>query len=609
MSTGFALRELRLSGPGVEDAVVPFADGLNMIIGPSDTGKTYVAQCLSFLMGSGKKPKNIPQATAYDTASVTFLARKERTAHTLARRLDGSGLVQHTTGDAPTRRLKAKHDRKRSDTLPAFLLELSELSSRVVRTHVYGKTRPLAFSDVERLFVVDEETVISERSPILGSQRNEWLAERRAFRLLLTGADDAGVVALEKPEIARGQLAGRTGVLEQLLASVRADLAPLNVNGGVEDAELRAKDWAERAEAAARDLDRARRSAEPVERRRRRVLGELQGTHSLGEHRRELQLRFSLLVSQYESDLDRLALVEEAGGRLTQLAEERCPVCGASAEHQQHEHRRDHVGAAEIAKSYSAEAEKIAVLLRGLRATITANDEELSRLGAQEAIQAESLSLVEQELGSVLNPRVGSAAHALRQSEAARNLELQTISLLRRAHELGALLAEAKATRVPQRAEGSTDGASTGEAEAFSACVEELLKSWHFPGVDRVTWSEKNDDILVSGRGRATYGKGKRAIMRAAFNLALLRVLSDEQRPSPGVVLIDSPLVVYREPEPGEDPFPPAVKDHFYEAVARDFTDSQVVVFENDEPPATVAQNANIIIFTGAKEGRSGFIP
>ena len=42
MKTGFALRELRVTGRGAQDAVVTFSDGRNVIAGPSDTGKTYV---------------------------------------------------------------------------------------------------------------------------------------------------------------------------------------------------------------------------------------------------------------------------------------------------------------------------------------------------------------------------------------------------------------------------------------------------------------------------------------------------------------------------------------------------------------------------------------
>lgn len=316
-----------------------------------------------------------------------------------------------------------------------------------------------------------------------------------------------------------------------------------------------------------------------------------------------------LLKEQYESDLERLALVEQAGGRLEQLTEERCPVCGAAAEHQQHEHTGHHVPASEVAESCRAEAAKISVLMRDLAATIEANEAELSRLGAFEAEQTDILAESERDLSSVLNPQVGAATRALRDSEAARRRELQAIGLLRRAGELGALLADAKEITVATRAEGSTDGASAAEADGLASRAERLLKSWHFPDVDRVTWSERDEDIIVSGRARASYGKGKRAIMRAAFNLALLRVLADEQRPSPGLVLIDSPLVVYREPDPGEEAFSLAVKRHFYEGVARDFADAQVLIFENDEPPASVANLARVTVFSGVDAGRKGFIP
>lgn len=339
MTVGFALRELRLTGPNVEDAVIAFADGLNVVAGPSDTGKTYIAQCLSFLLGSKEVPKDIPEANGYDTACVMLVARADGSKHLLTRRLDAAGPVQHVTGDEPTRSLRAKHSPNRLDTLPAFLLEQSGLSGRVVRTRVYGATRPLAFSDLLRLFAVDEETVISDRSPILSGQYAKRLEERRVFRLMLTGSDDAGVVALDKPEIARSRRAGRAEVLRELLTTVRNDLTRLKVTGSLEKADQRVREWSSRVQAAATELEEAQRAAAPVEERRRIALGELRRTRSLRDHRRELQTRFELLKEQYESDLERLAVVSEVGGRLDQLTEERCPVCGAVAEHQQHDHR------------------------------------------------------------------------------------------------------------------------------------------------------------------------------------------------------------------------------------------------------------------------------
>ena len=83
----------------------------------------------------------------------------------------------------------------------------------------------------------------------------------------------------------------------------------------------------------------------------------------------------------------------------------------------------------------------------------------------------------------------------------------------------------------------------------------------------------------------------------------------NQSRPHPGLVLVDSPLVVYREPDAEEGSFSREVKDSFYKSVTEDFKESQVIIFENEDPPTDVAGSANVIRFTGAKHGRSGFIP
>jgi hypothetical protein len=88
-----------------------------------------------------------------------------------------------------------------------------------------------------------------------------------------------------------------------------------------------------------------------------------------------------------------------------------------------------------------------------------------------------------------------------------------------------------------------------------------------------------------------------------------MRHCLDAELPFPGVVVIDSPLVVYREPDPEEGTFPPAVKDYFYKSIAGTFNDAQVLVLENDAPPAALDGQANIIRFTKTASGRYGFIP
>jgi hypothetical protein len=152
---------------------------------------------------------------------------------------------------------------------------------------------------------------------------------------------------------------------------------------------------------------------------------------------------------------------------------------------------------------------------------------------------------------------------------------------------------------------------STAQADPFSREVEALLKAWHFPDLNRVSFSENDRDVVISGRARKSHGKGVRAITRAAFNLALLRLCLEDERPFPNFVLIDSPLLVYEEPDAGESTFPQDIKKHFWESVKASFTDAQVIIIENKNqvPDDGPLSNVNVIRFTGNDQGRRGFIP
>jgi hypothetical protein len=144
------------------------------------------------------------------------------------------------------------------------------------------------------------------------------------------------------------------------------------------------------------------------------------------------------------------------------------------------------------------------------------------------------------------------------------------------------LLEEANKPKKRQKTDVAGAAVSTAQADPFSREVEALLKAWHFPDLDRVTFSENDQDVVISGRARRSHGKGVRAaITRAAFNLALLRLCIEDERPFPNFVLIDSPLLVYEEPDADESTFPQDIKKHFWESVKTSFTDAQVIIIEN----------------------------
>ena len=110
-----------------------------------------------------------------------------------------------------------------------------------------------------------------------------------------------------------------------------------------------------------------------------------------------------------------------------------------------------------------------------------------------------------------------------------------------------------------------------------------------------------------------------RSILHAAFNVAVLLFCREKQLPHPGFLVLDTPLLTYREPlksrhgELSEDESqmknaPVALS--FYDHLAGLEEFAQIIVLENADPPEEIDERAIIQVFTGQRdEGRYGLFP
>jgi hypothetical protein len=71
--------------------------------------------------------------------------------------------------------------------------------------------------------------------------------------------------------------------------------------------------------------------------------------------------------------------------------------------------------------------------------------------------------------------------------------------------------------------------------------------------------------------------------------------------------VVDSPLVVYRKPDPDETGFNQDVKGSMYKSLSENFKDDQIIIIENVDPPQDI--DAHIVHFTKNQTNRYGFIP
>jgi len=154
---------------------------------------------------------------------------------------------------------------------------------------------------------------------------------------------------------------------------------------------------------------------------------------------------------------------------------------------------------------------------------------------------------------------------------------------------------------------------TTSEMDGFAQEVQKVLAAWNFPELGRVVFSEEQDDIVISSQDRASHGKGVRALTCAAFITGIMRHCVQEKLPHPGLLVLDSPLTAYKDPDaPGTDGarFRKAgVKEAFYRALAGELGPGQFIILENQEPPADIVPKIVYHHFSKSDVGRYGFFP
>jgi hypothetical protein len=600
------LIELSLTGPSRSPARVAFRSGLNVVVGPSDTGKTFLFQCIDFMLGASSAPKEIPESRGYDR--VHMKVRLQNGTYTLSRALRGGDFSVATHGPdgvtvTSTETLAAKHNPNSQRTVSALLLSGMDALEAIVRVNKSGKTRQLSFRDVAHLVLVDEQRIITETSPVHSGQFTTKTVESSVLRYLLTGIDDSGVAEAAVEATSKAKIEARAAVVDELRGQLRAALRAVgspSIEAAQQDLHVAEGNAAELAAV----LDQVRGDIAAVEGNRAEVARNVRSALLARNYNVGLVARLGLLQSQYEADVERLETVAEGADLLGQVPATDCPVCGSAPEH----HSSEHLGPPleTVAAASRAEAARVRALMHDLTSTIARAELRLKGETAAHAGLSHDLQVLDAAIREDLRPRVNDSMRRWivaeqRKTEAAKVLDLWT-----RDSQLAAMVESA-----PGAGDGrtSTTAAAQLRADDFEricAEAESLLREWRLLSTGRVVWSEGSEDLVIDGRPRASHGKGYRAITHAAFTLAVLAAAQELGAMHPGFVVIDSPLVAFKQAKP-EDRLDPLVKDMFYRSVAKRYEDRQVIVIENEAPPDDIT-GVNVVAFTGRPPGRTGML-
>lgn len=605
------LTKLVLTGENKQDAIIDFKDGLNVIAGASDTGKSFAFECIDYALGSSSELKEVPEVDGYQSVFLEIEDIGQRVIFTIERGIpkekNKMTIYYSNYQDkdrAKNEKISITHSAKKS--LSKKMLNYCGCIYKNVKKNA-EKTQSFTFRSFIPLIMISELRITATYSPIYrADSRGSTFAtsEKSVFKTVISGTDYEKKEKKENTEIAKAELKGKIEQLKQIINEIR--LENNDLMKGVEDIKL---------EKSTEIIGLNKFIKEKTDEIKKHELEYKNTQAEIEFENTELKRllnnnnKFKLLKKNYLSDLDRLEFINDAFDLTQQLVEVECPICHSPMKINEIEKSDDYY------EALVAEKLKIEVQLTELDKTIKDLSDEIMN-------KEENISKLENhkdEIKDILNNKLGPiVAEKVEQVQNLLEIQEKINLITRNKKRMDKYYTEInewqeKIDSTVQNKGNKKENLPDEYTNELCMEIKQLLKKCDFIGEeDDIKYNSAINDVEIGDKEKASFGKGARAIINSTFLIGLMNYCYKKNLCHPGFVVLDSPLTTYKEKDKkdgGDENITKGTKEKFYEMLAEQ-KNGQIIIFDNEEPSSTVKKKINYLHFSGdSSVGRKGLIP
>lgn len=601
----FYIDKLTVSGGGHKTTVIDFKPGLNFILGPSNTGKSLVMDCLDYAFGFTPK-KNRPSKIVDNNYGYERIALHLVTANgtvILERKIGDTKIsVSGTDPTVDHGTYSVGHKAKKNiNAVYLHLLGIDEVHS--VRSAEKGsKTQDLTWRSMLHLFFIRQADVARESSALLAPGSVGHTASAAVLLYLLTGQDANDLAADEDPKISEAKKKALIGYIQEKVdefsrrrEALEETLSSSNIKDPRSSVEQVRKEIAE----LQAQVDEATRESQQLMSQIYEWNGRLSESRTVGHN-------FAVLRQQYQSDIRRIGFIVDGAATVSPVRKKvKCPICGEETERVQDTSFID-ASAAELEKikrhlselsdaQHSVEHQQETII-----ATIRTLEEKKKTIDTLISEQLQPrLSVFEEELEQQLSLiRLTSELEIVRQNETQYRSELFN--------------KETEEASEPSK-HNIYEDYDYDIIHGFEEKLREILQASKIGGAASARLNMENFDIEIGGfKKSVSMGGGFCGILNTITTLAMSGYLIDLDRNAPGFYAVDSSLTQLSEAEHKEQS--DTIKQNFIEYLIAKAHERQVIIVEQTKrmpfvPEENEEAGIHVVRFSRNKnEGRYGFL-
>lgn len=593
----FVVKKLTFSGSNVETSDIEFLNGLNIVYGPSNTGKTYIIDSIDYMFGGEEFP--LSDTIGYTTIEIEVetddgILRiiRNKDTNTVATIISSIDYIE-----SKDYALKPGNGKVKKDTLSDVWLKLLGIYEH---TEIYKNedlaTQAFTTRAFNHVFMIKEDYVHQKDSII--KKGNKSITSIKAALLYLLNDTNYIVKSDEDNKTkATKRKALETYLNEQIgfISSKQEELKE-KVNIDVELAQKQIDD-------AVNELGEYQNKMSLILSSNKTIYSKLNSLNSTLSEDLSLHKKYKALKTQYSSDLKRLQLIIEGevnNGLIKKPV--RCPFCNGELK------KKEEVSCIEAAK---VEIENLIPRINDLSlADKELNDEIISLQAEVDKINAEkdaNNEIINKELKPKiydLKSKISQLTMAIENSkEAEMLLEFEK----RYKSKLNELNNEAESVTKfePNDLLGSTF------IDEMNQSISTMLQESNYQNYKSSYFDIGKFDIVVNGQTKSTQGKGFRAFLNTTLAFSLHTYLKNHAEHFMNLLIIDSPILTLKENDDLKEREDKQIANSMKNGLMKYFDNNcegrQVIIIEN-EIPKIEYNNANIIQFTKTDEGRYGLL-
>lgn len=583
----YYIKRIYLTGDGVQDSGVDFTPGLNIIYGPSQTGKSYITKCIKFMYG--KKLSDIDDTLGFDTVHMDVDVDGKRLK--LSRGLNEEKIhVDSSVGDIEDGDYNLSSGKKRIGDLWLSLMGITE-PQKIIKAGDFSTER-LNFSSLWHMFLIDEGRMSKTESILMPSQYPKWPKTKSAILYMMLGDNflaDRDPNATKKEKEKRKTLEQFINTRISKLSTEKRTLRE-NYTGQTTD-ELQRK-----IGEILQDIDSEEKKMNEAIAKSRELAAEIVDIDGQLAESRALKNRYKALRSQYRADIRRLTFIAEGdiqGEKINKPAN--CPYCGKGVDEA-------------VRKSYvepaKAEVEKLVPKISDLQDAQDEIDATIKNMTARREEAIVEKEALDQQIKSQMRPKISELQDRLLEYKQAVEFSMEEQVLTRMEKDMTDELKKYRA------ADGikevfDFDAHFTEEImERWETIIDSMLRECRYDRYDVSVFNKGTFDLEINGHPKSTFGEGYCAFVNVIMVMALQEYLEKHGTYRSGVLVLDSPILTLKERVSikASD----SMQASLFKYLINHKGSHQTIVVEN-EPPKIDYTGVNMIHFTQEDDGVSRY--